>query len=213
MPNYASSGYIDLNGKMVINFASNNYLRLSQHPRLKQAMIDGVQRWGVANSSSRLITGSSTAHQALENFIAEKKHCEAALTFSTGYATAVGAVSALMSKEDTIMLDKLAHASLIDAARLSGATIRVFPHNGLDKLQRLLESSVRGCGRTLVITESVFSMDGDVAELEKIIELKNQYGALLLVDEAHGLEVYGDHGLGLSEHLNCSDQIDIHMER
>jgi len=209
--NYSSSRHIDLNGRKVINFASNDYLGLSQHPLLKQAMIDGVQRWGVGSSASRLITGSSTAHQALENFIAEKKHCQAALTFSTGYATAVGTVSALVGKGDTIILDKLAHASLIDGARLSGATIRVFPHNGLEKLERLLDGSVRDSGRTLVIIESVYSMDGDIAELEKIIELKNKYGALLLVDEAHGLGIYGDHGLGLSEHLNCSEQIDIHM--
>ena len=208
---YASSRHIDINGRKVINFASNDYLGLSQHPLLKQAMIEGVQRWGVGSSASRLITGSSTAHQALENFIAERKHCQAALTFSTGYATAVGTVSALVGKGDTIILDKLAHASLIDGARLSGATIRVFPHNGLEKLDRLLDSSVRSSGRTLVIIESVYSMDGDIAELEKIIELKNKYGALLLVDEAHGLGIYGDQGLGLSEHLHCSEQIDIHM--
>ncbi len=209
--NYSASRHIDLDGRKVINFASNDYLGLSQHPSLKQAMIEGIQRWGVGSSASRLITGSSSAHQALENFIAEIKHCQAALTFSTGYATAVGSVSALVGKGDTIILDKLAHASLIDGARLSGATIRVFPHNGLEKLERLLDSSVRNSGRTLVIIESVYSMDGDVAELEKIIELKNKYGALLLVDEAHGLGIYGENGLGLSEHLSCSQQIDIHM--
>lgn len=208
---YASSRHIDLDGRKIINFASNDYLGLSQHPSLKQAMIEGVQRWGVGSSASRLITGSSIAHRALEDFIAEKKHCQAALTFSTGYATAVGSVSALVGKGDTIILDKLAHASLIDGARLSGATIRVFPHNGLEKLERLLDGSVRNLGRTLVIIESVYSMDGDVTELEKIIELKNKYGALLLVDEAHGLGIYGEQGLGLSEHLNCSDKIDIQM--
>jgi 7-keto-8-aminopelargonate synthetase-like enzyme len=116
-----------------------------------------------------------------------------------------------MRKGDTVILDKLAHACLIDGARLSGATIRVFPHNGLEKLERLLKSSVRDSGRVLVVTESVFSMDGDVALLEEIISLKKKYGAMLLVDEAHGLGVYGDHGLGLIEHLGCGKDVDIHM--
>lgn len=206
-----SSSHLEINGREVVNFASNDYLGLSQHPVLKDAMVEGVQRWGVGSSASRLITGSSIAHQALEKFIAERKHCEAALTFSTGYATAVGAVSALMGKGDTIILDKLSHASLIDGARLSGATIRVFPHNNIDKLERLLEGCKTSLGRVLVITESVFSMDGDVAELSQIIALKAKYGALLLLDEAHGLGVYGEGGMGLAEHLGCSEQIDIHM--
>lgn len=208
---YPSSCQIELNGRKILNFASNDYLGLSQHPTLKEAMIEGTQRWGVGSSASRLITGSSVAHQALEEFIAEQKQTEAALTFSTGYATAVGTVSALMGKGDTIILDKLAHASLIDGARLSGATVRVFPHNGMGKLERLLDSARGDGGRTLVITESVFSMDGDLAKLEEIVALKKRYGALLLVDEAHGLGVYGANGLGLSEHLGCSAMIDIQM--
>ena len=208
----SSSNQIVYKGREVINFASNDYLGLSNHHLLKQAMIEGVERWGVGSSASRLITGSSSAHQKLENFIAEQKGCEAALTFSTGYATAVGAVSALVGKGDTVILDKLSHASLIDGAKLSGATIRVFPHNGLDKLKRLLESNQPSSeSRTLVITESVFSMDGDLAKLREIIALKNEYNAILLLDEAHGLGVYGDQGMGLSEHLGCSSGVDIHM--
>ncbi|MGJ8655571.1 MAG: 8-amino-7-oxononanoate synthase [Akkermansiaceae bacterium] len=200
-----------LDGERVVNFASNDYLGLASHPEIIAAMKAGVDEWGVGSGASRLITGSMTAHGELEEYIAELKGCEAALSFSTGYAASVATVSGLMGKGDTIILDKLAHASLIDGARLSGATVRVFPHNGLGKLERLLEGAVRGAGRVLVVTESVFSMDGDVALLEEIISLKDKYGAMLLVDEAHGLGVYGERGLGLIEHLGVGEGVDIHM--
>ena len=204
-----------LDGKRVVNFSSNDYLGLSNHPEIIAAMKNAVDEWGAGSGASRLISGSMTPHHELENYIAELKNCEAALSFSSGYAAAVGTVSGLMRKGDTVILDKLAHASLIDGARLSGATVRVFPHNGLEKLERLLESSVRESGsessRVLVVTESVFSMDGDVALLEEIISLKKKYGAMLLVDEAHGLGVYGARGLGLIEHLGCGKDVDIHM--
>ncbi len=207
----AQGRMISLNGQEVLNFASNDYLGLAAHPRLKEAMCEGVARWGVGSAASRLITGSMAAHRGLEDCLAEKKGTEAALSFATGYATSVGTLSALMGKGDTIILDKLAHASLIDGARLSGATVRVFPHNGLAKLQRLLESASQSGGRVLVVTESVFSMDGDVAKLAEIIALKDKWGALLLLDEAHGLGVLGDTGMGLAEALHCSAGVDIHM--
>ncbi len=200
-----------LDGRQVLNFASNDYLGLASHPEIVAAMKSAVDEWGAGSGASRLITGSMSPHRNLENTIALLKDCEAALSFSTGYAAAVATVSGLMRKGDTVILDKLAHASLIDGARLSGATVRVFPHNGLAKLERLLDSSVRESGRVLIITESVFSMDGDVALLDEIISLKKKYGALLLVDEAHGLGVYGERGLGLIEHLGCGDDVDIHM--
>lgn len=200
-----------LDSKRVVNFSSNDYLGLSTHPEIIAAMKNAVDEWGAGSGASRLISGSMTPHRDLENYIAELKGCEAGLSFSNGYAAAVATVSGLMRKGDTVILDKLAHASLIDGARLSGATVRVYPHNGLEKLERLLESSVRDSGRVLVVTESVFSMDGDVALLEDIISLKNKYGAMLLVDEAHGLGVYGDKGLGLIEHLGCGKNVDIHM--
>ena len=200
-----------LDGRQVLNFASNDYLGLASHPEIVAAMKSAVDEWGAGSGASRLITGSMSPHRNLENTIALLKDCGAALSFSTGYAAAVATVSGLMRKGDTVILDKLAHASLIDGARLSGATVRVFPHNGLAKLERLLDSSVRESGRVLIITESVFSMDGDVALLDEIISLKKKYGALLLVDEAHGLGVYGERGLGLIEHLGCGDDVDIHM--
>jgi 8-amino-7-oxononanoate synthase len=202
-----------LDGKRVVNFASNDYLGLSSHPEVIKAMKDALDEWGVGSGSSRLITGSMTAHENLEKYIAQLKGCEAALSFSTGYAASVATLGGLLRKGDTVILDKLAHASLIDGAKLSGATVRIFPHNdnGLAKLERLLEGAVSESGRVLVVTESVFSMDGDVALLEEIISLKKKYGAMLLVDEAHGLGVYGDKGLGLIEHLGCGEDVDIHM--
>jgi len=200
-----------LDGKSVVNFASNDYLGLASHPEIIAAMKNALDVWGAGSGASRLITGSMTPHKNLEKYIAQLKGCEAALSFSTGYAASVATLSGLMRKGDTVILDKLAHASLIDGAKLSGATIRVFPHNGLAKLERLLESSVRESGRVLVVTESVFSMDGDVALLEEIISLKKKYGAMLLVDEAHGLGIHGDRGLGLIEHYGCAEDVDIHM--
>ncbi len=207
----AQSREIFLDGIEGLNFASNDYLGLANHADLKTAMLEGVERWGVGSGASRLITGSMTAHGMLEEKISELKGTEAALSFANGYATSVGTVSALVGKGDTVILDKLSHASLIDGARLSGATIRVFPHNNLEKLERLLESCSKTDSRVLVITESVFSMDGDVALLGDIIRLKNQFGALLLLDEAHGLGVYGENGMGLSEYLGLSSEVDIHM--
>ncbi len=209
--NSAQGSEIQMDGRRVVNFASNDYLGLSNHPAIMQAMKDGVDQWGAGSAASRLITGSMTPHGELETYLAELKGCEAALSFSTGYSASVATVNALVGMGDTIILDKLAHASLIDGARLSGATVRVFPHNGLAKLERLLESA--GSGRVLVIVESVYSMDGDLALLEDIVELKKKYGALLLVDEAHGLGIYGKLGLGLIEHLgeSVSEAVDIHM--
>ncbi len=200
-----------LDGQRVVNFASNDYLGLASHPGIGSAMKDAVDEWGAGSSASRLITGSMSPHRDLEKSIAKMKGCEAALSFSTGYAASVATVGGLVGKGDTVILDKLVHASLIDGAHLSGATVRVFPHNGMGKLERLLDGSVRGSERVLVVTESVFSMDGDVALLEEIISLKNKYGAMLLVDEAHGLGVYGESGLGLVEHLGCGEDVDIHM--
>ena len=211
--NSTQGSKILLDGKQVINFASNDYLGLSDHPEIIQAMKDGVDRWGAGSVASRLITGSMTPHFELESYLANIKGCEAALSFSSGYSASVATVGGLVQKGDTVILDKLAHASLIDGAKLSGATIRVFPHNGLSKLERLLESSSRDSGRVLVIVESVYSMDGDLALLEDITGLTRKYGAMLLVDEAHGLGVYGSRGLGLIEHLgkSVSDSVDIHM--
>jgi len=196
------------------NFSSNDYLGLSQHPRVKQVYQEAIQNYGAGATASRLISGSMEPHRELEQLIADAKGTEAALTFSTGYSTSVGAITALLKKGDTVILDKLCHASLIDGARMSGATLRVFPHNHLEKLESLLASSCKNSApnsRVLVITESIFSMDGDAAPLKEITQLTQKYGSLLMVDEAHGLGVMGETGMGLAEELGIQDQIDFHM--
>ncbi|MFT5882710.1 MAG: 8-amino-7-oxononanoate synthase [Crocinitomicaceae bacterium] len=203
-----------IDGSPLLNFASNDYLGLANHPAVKSAYIDAVEKWGAGSGSSRLICGSLKPHRQLESYIADAKGTDAAIVFANGYATAVGILPGLLRKGDTVILDKLSHASLIDGARLSGATIRVFPHNDLEKLEKLLASTTAKAStnsRVLIVTESVFSMDGDIAPLLEIIELKKKYGVLLLVDEAHGLGVYGTSGMGLSEHLDCGSEIDLHM--
>lgn len=201
---------IILNGKECVNFASNDYLGLSIHPKIKQAFIEGVQQWGAGSGASRLISGTLSPHSKLETFIAQIKNKPAARVFANGYTTSVGVLSGLLQKGDTIILDKLSHASLIDGAKLSGATIRVFPHNKLEKLEALLSKcNPTKDSRVIVVTESIFSMDGDIAPLEAIIQLKQKYGALLLVDEAHALGVRGTYGLG--HEMDLLDGIDLHM--
>ncbi len=203
-------------GRDYLNFSSNDYLGLATDERSKAALIEGVERYGAGSGASRLICGTLAPHADLEETLAGFKRTEAALTFSSGYATAVGTLSALAGKDDAIILDKLCHASLIDGARLSGATLRVYPHNDLDKLASHLAWARRKidteAGRILVVTESVFSMDGDRAPLEAILDLKEQHGAWLLLDEAHAFGVLGRTGRGLAEAIGIEDgRVDLQM--
>ena len=198
----------------LVNFASNDYLGLAQHPKIKKAYQDAVEKYGTGATASRLICGTMEPHRELELLLANAKGTEAALTFSTGYATSVGALTALLKKDDTVIMDKLCHASLIDGARMSGATLRVFPHNNLSKLESLLKSTTKNStenSRILVVTESIFSMDGDAAPLQEISTLSRQHNALLMVDEAHALGVLGPTGMGLAEKLTIQSDIDFHM--
>jgi 8-amino-7-oxononanoate synthase len=192
----------------LLNFASNDYLGLRRHPALIEAARAATQLDGAGAGASRLVGGNSAAMLALEENFAAWKEKEAALLFTSGYAAALGTIPALMHKGDTIIADKLAHACLIDAARLSGATLRVFPHNHLDRLEALLRGAV---GRTLVVTESIFSMDGDAAPLAEIVRLKEQYGAWLLVDEAHATGLHGQSGAGLLAAQGLSARVEIVM--
>jgi len=192
------------------NFSSNDYLGLARHPRIVNVYQEALATYGAGSTASRLICGSMPPHAELESLIAQAKGTDAALSFSTGYATSVGVITAILQKGDTVILDKLCHASLIDGARMSGATLRVFPHNHLGKLEKLLASSKSG-ERVLVITESIFSMDGDAAPLREIAALTEQYRALLMVDEAHAVGVLGTTGMGLAEELGIQEQIDFHM--
>jgi 8-amino-7-oxononanoate synthase len=191
-----------------INFSSNDYLGLAQSTEMQSALTAGIAKYGGGTGASRLVCGSHRVNADLEEALADFKGTAAALTFSSGFAVALGTIPALMGPNDTIILDKLCHASLVDAARLSGATIRVFPHNHLEKLERLLQTAK---GRALVVTESIFSMDGDSAPLREIVELKARHGAWLLVDEAHAVGVLGPQGRGLAAALGVDQQVDLHL--
>ena len=195
-------------GRALVNFSSNDYLGLCGSAELKTALQDALQRHGSGSGASRLVCGTHRAHAHLEEALAAFKRTEAALAFSSGFSVALGVIPALVGAGDTIILDKLSHACLVDAARLSGATIRVFPHNHLEKLARLLATAQ---GRVLIVTESVFSMDGDTAPLREIIELKEKHGAWLLLDEAHAVGVLGPRGRGLAAQLGLEDRVDLHM--
>ena len=195
----------------MLNFAANDYLGLSRHPALIEAARQATARHGAGAGASRLVTGTDDAVLALEEQLAAWKEKKAALVFSSGYATALGTIPALVGKNDTVILDKLAHASLIDAARLSGATVRTFPHNDLGRLEALLEKITSSKTRVMVVTESIFSMDGDAAPLRELVELKDRFGAWLLVDEAHATGLYGATGAGLVAEAGLSTRVEIVM--
>jgi 8-amino-7-oxononanoate synthase len=200
-------------GHELVNFSSNDYLGLAADPILRQAAIAAIEEFGVGAGASRLISGTQSPHVALDVALARWKRAPAAVSFSSGYAAAVGTIPALASKQDVVILDKLCHASLIDGARLSGATLRVFPHNHLGKLESHLEWARREHpeARLVVVTESVFSMDGDRAPLRELVELKKRFQALLLLDEAHAIGVVGAHGRGLAAELGLEKEIDLQM--
>jgi len=200
-------------GRELWNFASNDYLGLAAHPALAEAFIAGIRDFGAGAAASRLVSGSLPPHRQLEEALAAAKQSEAALLFSSGFATATGSLPALAGKHDVLVLDKLCHACLIDGARLSGATLRVFPHNDVAKLDRLLKSirARHPAARVIVVTESVFSMDGDLCPLREIVETKDRHGALLFLDEAHAFGVLGPAGMGLAAELRLAPRIDFQM--
>ena len=204
---------IEIAGRRLINFSSNDYLSLANDSRLREAAIAAINEFGVGAGASRLISGTQSPHLRLERVLAEWKGTEAALCFSSGYAAALGSIPALVTKNDVVLLDKLCHASLIDAAKLSGAILRVFPHNNLRKLESHLEWARREYAgrRVLIVTESVFSMDGDRAPLRELFELKKRFDALLMLDEAHAVGVIGLHGRGLAAEENLSNDVDVQM--
>ena len=204
---------IEIDGRRFVNFSSNDYLGLANDSRLRKAAIEAVNEFGVGAGASRLISGTQSPHVRLERALAKWKGTEASLCFSSGYAAALGVIGALVSKNDVVLLDKLCHASLIDGAKLSGAILRIFPHNNLRKLESLLDWARREYPgkRILIVTESVFSMDGDRAPLRDLIELKKRFGALLMLDEAHAVGVIGANGRGLAAEENASEDVDVQM--
>jgi len=208
---------IRIGGRELINFSSNDYLGLANHPALKEAAVRAVKDFGAGAGASRLICGSLAPFHELEETLAAFKGTEAALTFSTGYATAIGVITALLGKDDIIIVEKLVHACIVDAAKLSGAKFRVFAHNDLNDLEDILKWTNQNPrtqnpdARALIVTESVFSMDGDCAPLREIVALKEKHGAWLMVDEAHATGLYGANRRGLAEELDVSDRIEIQM--
>lgn len=209
---------VEISGRSLLNFSSNDYLGLANHPALKAASLRATEKFGTGAGASRLICGSLAPHHGLEESLAAFKGTEAALSFSSGYATALGTIQALVGAHDVVVLDKLVHASIVDAARLSGATLRVFKHNDLDDLKRILTwardrkpEAITRAPRVLVVTESVFSMDGDLAPLRDLVTLKEKFGAWLMVDEAHATGLFGNSGRGLADACGVSRQIDVQM--
>jgi 8-amino-7-oxononanoate synthase len=194
-------------GRKILLFCGNDYLGMSRHPRVLAAAHKAIDRYGVGARSARLIAGTTDAHARLEKKIAKFKNKESALVFGSGFLANLGILTAFASKGDVVIMDKLCHASLIDGARLSGAEIRVFPHKNHEKCEEILKKCT--ARRKLLVTENVFGMDGDRADLKRLIRLKKKYGALLIVDDAHGTGVFGKSGPGATARF--SKGIDVIM--
>ncbi|MFZ9919847.1 MAG: aminotransferase class I/II-fold pyridoxal phosphate-dependent enzyme [Terrimicrobiaceae bacterium] len=205
--------HVRRDGRELVNFSSNDYLGLANHPALRDATIAEWERGGFGAGASRLICGTLAAHEELEAAIAGFKRTPAALGFSSGYAAAMGTIPALCGSGDVLILDKLSHACLVDAAHLSGAAIRVFPHNDMEKLESHLRwaRQKHPQGRVLVVAESVYSMDGDLAPLSEMVELKDRFGAWLFLDEAHAVGLLGGEGRGLVDQVGLGDRVEVQM--
>ena len=199
-----------LDGREVINFSSNNYLGLANHPSLCKAAKEAIDRYGCGSGASRLISGNMTLHEELESKIAELKGTEAALVFNSGFQANTGILSTLVGEGDVILSDALNHASIIDGCRLSRAKVVVYGHCDIDQLERSLKDAPSNA-RKLIVTESLFSMDGDEAPLNDIVNLAEKHGAMVMVDEAHATGVYEPSGAGLVAKLGLGDRVPIQM--
>jgi glycine C-acetyltransferase len=198
-------------GKKVINLASNNYLGLTTHPKLREASLEATRKYGVGSGAVRTIAGTMKIHMELEQKIARFKNVEACVVFQSGFAANAGTVSAVLSKEDFIISDALNHASIIDGARLSRAKILVFRHKDLAHAEEQLASVKGEPGRKLLITDGVFSMDGDIGRLPGLCELAEKYGAIMMVDDAHASGVLGRNGRGTVDHFQQHGRVDIQV--
>ena len=199
-----------LDGREVVNFSSNNYLGLANHPALREAAKAAIDRYGCGSGASRLISGNMALHEELEAKIAEFKGTEAALVFNSGFQANTGIIPALVGPDDVVFSDALNHASIIDGCRLARAKIVVYEHCNVDQLQRGLQEAPSD-GRKLIVTESLFSMDGDEAPLAEIVELAERYGAMVMVDEAHATGVYEPNGAGLIAKLGLGSRVLVQM--
>jgi 8-amino-7-oxononanoate synthase len=199
-----------VDGKRVISYASNDYLGLANHPKVVEAAMRALKRYGLGGAASHMVSGHMRAHHELEEKLADYVGLPKALLFSSGYTANIGILSALAGRGDTIFADKLNHASLTDGALLSRANFKRYPHCDLAKLETMLTDAKRG-GRKLIVTDSVFSMDGDIAPLQELLKLAEKYDALLVIDDAHGFGVLGYRGKGALEHFNLNSERIVYM--
>jgi glycine C-acetyltransferase len=198
-------------GKEVINLSSNNYLGLTTHPKLRRAAIEATRKFGVGSGAVRTIAGTMKAHMDLEQQIARFKNVEACVVFQSGFTANAGTVSAILGKEDLIVSDELNHASIIDGCRLSRATIKVFKHKDYADCERVLEETKDWNGKKLLITDGVFSMDGDIANLPALCDLAEKYNCIMMVDDAHASGVLGSRGRGTIDHFGVHGRVDIQV--
>ncbi|OXM15255.1 8-amino-7-oxononanoate synthase [Paenibacillus herberti] len=205
-----SPGYISRGGRSMLNLSSNDYLGLTQHPAIIETMRQALLSEGAGSGASRLVTGNRLPYDLLEGALTEWQGCQASLVFANGYMANVGVITALVGREDVVFSDRLNHASITDGIVLSRAEHVRYRHNDMDHLRVLLHKH-RDKRRKLIVTDAVFSMDGDQAPLHELVALKNEYEAMLMVDEAHSGGVYGLHGEGLCRQLGLQDEVDIHM--
>ncbi len=197
-------------GRELINLSSNNYLGLANHPALKAAALEAIATTGVGSGAVRTIAGNMAIHQQLEAELAAFKHTEAALLFQSGFTANAGTVAALLGREDVVVSDELNHASIIDGCRLSGADKKVFPHRDVGAARRML-AECRGARRVLLITDGVFSMDGDIAPLRALVEAAEEFGAIMMVDDAHASGVLGRQGRGTVDHFDLHGRVHIQV--
>ncbi|WP_134687103.1 glycine C-acetyltransferase [Brevibacillus migulae] len=202
--------YVTINGKQVIQLSSNNYLGLTTHPKLKQAALKAVEEFGAGTGSVRTIVGTFSMHQELERRLAEFKHTEAALVFQSGFTANVGVLSALLDDKDVVISDAWNHASIIDGIRLTKAARRIYKHSDMADLEQALKETQQYRTR-LIVTDGVFSMDGDVALLPEIVELAEKYNAMVMVDDAHASGVFGSNGRGTVDHFDLNGRVHIQV--
>ena len=203
--------YVEYKGNKVLQMSSNNYLGLAGDLRITEAVIKAVEKYGMGSTGSRLISGTHKLHTEIEEKLAELKGTEKAIVFSTGYAANIGAISALLTEKDAVYSDELNHASIIDGIKLARTNKFIYKHCDTQDLERLLEENHKKYRFNVIITDSVFSMDGDIAPLKEIVSLKEKYNAVLFLDEAHAFGIYGEKGQGLAHELGLNDKIDIQM--
>jgi len=206
-----TGGKIKLDGKEALNFSGNDYLDLAHHRHVIDRSREALEQYGIGSTASRLMSGTLPIHEELETRLAKEKGYEAALVFGSGYMANAGTIPVLAGRDDIILADKLVHASMIDACKVSGAKLVRFAHNDIHALEKRLDQYAEADGRKLVITESVFSMDGDLAPLAKIAELAEKYNAMLMVDEAHASGTFGPNGAGLVRKLGLEGSITVSM--